>query len=352
MNRGPIPWLPAPIASLASRLYLRELRRRNRNYDKGVGVTKLDLPIISIGNLSVGGTGKTPLVEHIARILTAAGARPAIAMRGYRASNGLSDEAREYELAIPDILTLVSPDRIGSIRAAQRFLASQSAPPLTCILLDDGFQHRRLARDLDIVLIDATRSPFDDNPLPRGWLREPVDSLRRAHAAVITRADLAPEAASDIAKRVASIAPNLTIAAASYQWTMLDISTGERHSQEPVDWLREKRLLACSAIGNPDAFLQQVTAHAASAPVHTISLRDHDKYAPGTINSLIAAAEESRADAIITTRKDWTKLSRIYPARFPCPVARPVLGVHWHSGGDALENLLLRAIAPLASTPA
>ena len=352
MNRGPIPWLPAPIASLASRLYLRELTRRNRNYDKGAGVTKLDLPVISVGNLSLGGTGKTPLVEHIARTLVAAGARPAIAMRGYRTSNGLSDEAREYELAIPDVRTLVSPDRIGAINAAQRFLRSQNAPPFTCILLDDGFQHRRLARDLDIVLIDATRSPFDDHPLPRGWLREPIDSIRRAHAVVITRADLAPNAAADIATRITSIAPDLAVATASYRWTMLELSTGGLHSREPFDWLRAKRVLACSAIGNPDAFLQQVTAHAASPPVHSISLRDHDPYAPRTIDSLIAAANESRADAIITTRKDWTKLSRIDPARFPCPVARPVLGVHWHAGGDAIERLLLRAIASPAPTPA
>lgn len=342
-HRGAVPWLPTPVAALASRLYLHELNRRNRNFDAGNGVTALDIPIISIGNLSVGGTGKTPLVEHIARTLAAAGARPAIAMRGYRAANGISDEAREYQLSLPDVPTLVNADRIAAIRNEQRARAARSAPRLTCIILDDGFQHRKLARDLDIVLIDATRSPFSDHPLPRGWLREPVESLRRAHAIIITRADLAPDAAATMAQRVSSVAPGLPIATVAYEWSALDITHKTDNHTEPLDWLKGKRLLACAAIGNPDAFITQVAAHAGAAPVHAIFLRDHDRYAPRTIDSLITAARDARADAIITTRKDWTKLSRVDPSRWPCPIVRPRITVRWLAGASEVESLVRKA---------
>lgn len=340
VTRGPVPWLPAPLASLTSRLYLRELNRRNKNFDTGNNVTTLDIPIISIGNLSVGGTGKTPLVEHIARTLAASGARPAIAMRGYRAANGLSDEAREFNLALPDIPTLVHPNRVAAIRGAQHFLRRQGVAPLTCIILDDGFQHRKLARTLDIVLIDATRSPFNDHPLPRGWLREPVESLRRAHAIIITRADLAPDDASTIAQQLSTIAPGIPIATVAYEWSALDITHNTDNRTEPLTWLKGKRLLACAAIGNPDAFIKQVTAHADAAPAHTILLRDHDPYAPRTIESIITAARVRNADAIITTRKDWTKLTRIDPSRWPCPLARPRINVRWLSGADTIHSLL------------
>lgn len=343
MTRGPLPWLPTPVASLASHLYLGELNRRNRNFDAGKGVTTLDIPIISIGNLSVGGTGKTPLVEHIARTLAAAGARPAIAMRGYRAANGISDEAREYQLALPDVPTLVNADRIAAIRNEQRARAARSAPRLTCIILDDGFQHRKLARDLDIVLIDATRSPFNDHPLPRGWLREPVESLRRAHAIIITRADLAPDAAATMAQQVSSVAPGIPIATVAYEWSALDITHNTDNRAEPLTWLTGKRLLACAAIGNPDAFLSQITTHAGAAPAHAILLRDHDRYAPRTIDSIIAAALASNADAIITTRKDWAKLSRVDPSRWPCPVARPRVTVRWLTAAAEVDSLLRKA---------
>ncbi len=345
MTRGPLPWLPTPIAAIASRLYLHELSRRNRNFDAGKNVTTLDIPIISIGNLSVGGTGKTPLVEHIARTLTASGARPAIAMRGYRSFNGISDEAREYQLALSDVPTLVNPDRIAAIRAEQHARAARNEPPLTSILLDDGFQHRKLARTLDIVLLDATRSPFTDHPLPRGWLREPVESLRRAHAIIITRADLAPDTAGTIAAQVATIAPNIPIATVAYEWSALDVTDDATSTTQPLRWLDGKRLLACAAIGNPDAFLRQISAHAGAAPVHTILLRDHDPYASGTIDTLMTAARASKADALITTRKDWTKLSRLDPSRWPCPVVRPIVQVRWLAGGDTLHHLISTAVA-------
>lgn len=343
MTRGPVPWLPTPLATLASRLYLHELNRRNRNFDAGKGVTALDIPIISIGNLSVGGTGKTPLVEHIARTLAASGARPAIAMRGYRASDGLSDEAREYQLALPGVPTLVNPDRIAAIRAEQLARTARNEPPLTCILLDDGFQHRKLARTLDIVLIDATRSPFNDHPLPHGWLREPLTSLRRAHAIIITRADLDPDATATIAQQVSSVAPGLPIATIAYEWSALDITHETDNHTEPLDWLKGKRLLPCAAIGNPNAFLRQISSHADSPLLQSLFIRDHDRYAPRTIDSLITMARASNADAIITTRKDWTKLSRVDPARWPCAVVRPLVQIRWLAGGDTLHGLITTA---------
>jgi tetraacyldisaccharide 4'-kinase len=144
---------------------------------------QVDVPVISIGNLTLGGTGKTPMVEFVCRWFLQRGKRPIILSRGYRAAGGCNDEARLLQSNLPEVPHLQGKDRVALARHA----CEHFAPDV--LVLDDGFQHRRLARDLDIVLIDCTE-PFGYGRIfPRGLLREPIGSLRRAGLVVLSRAD-------------------------------------------------------------------------------------------------------------------------------------------------------------------
>ncbi|MBL8756996.1 MAG: tetraacyldisaccharide 4'-kinase, partial [Phycisphaerae bacterium] len=184
-RRGPAPgWLGVPLA----RVYGAVVGWRNARFDRGVGVTRVGVPVVSVGNVSVGGTGKTPMVMWLARRLMERGERPAIALRGYKGGRGGagSDEATEFRRWLPEVPLAVGGDRVATIGALR---GSAEGARVSCVLLDDGFQHRRLHRDLDVVLVDATRDPFADRLLPAGWLREPVEGLKRAGAVVLTRYD-------------------------------------------------------------------------------------------------------------------------------------------------------------------
>ena len=179
-RRGPVAVVARAGLWAASLPYGVGVRVRNRLFDAGLRkVIKLPVPVVCVGNLSLGGTGKTPMVEWVARQLVDLGMRPAIVSRGY----GAGDEARVLEDNLPDVPHLCGADRAAVAMTAVEELGSD------CIVLDDGFQHRRLHRDLDIVLIDATRRPYDDHLFPRGTLREPVCGLKRAGMVVVTRFD-------------------------------------------------------------------------------------------------------------------------------------------------------------------
>ncbi|MEZ6211709.1 MAG: tetraacyldisaccharide 4'-kinase [Phycisphaerales bacterium] len=193
-QRPPLPALGTPLEPL----YRAAVNKRNRDFDNGRRIAKLPIPVVSVGNISVGGTGKTPMVRWIVNTLRDLGANPGIAMRGYgRKHAGVSDEQQEHADRMPDTPIAANPDRVAAIHT----LIEQHRAD--CAVLDDGFQHRFAARDLDIVLIDATRSPFADRCLPAGWLREPVESLARAHAIVITRSTLIePHALSQLDRQL------------------------------------------------------------------------------------------------------------------------------------------------------
>ncbi|MEO1007243.1 MAG: tetraacyldisaccharide 4'-kinase [Planctomycetota bacterium] len=336
--RGPLPGVLLPLALLARWPYGSIIARRNAKYDSGRGVVTMDRPVISVGNLSVGGTGKTPAVQLICRWLVEAGHRPAIAMRGYAARDGLSDEAAVHREVLPDVPLAVRGDRIAGLI---ELFAEDHGADVDVVVLDDGFQHRRLARQLDVVLIDATRDPFADRMLPAGWLREPVDALARADAIVLTHAEaVQPSALADLRRRLLDAAPHAICVSARHGWAALDVldATGD-HAREDR-WLRGKRYAIACAIGNPDAFIAEATRRF-GPPMHAEVLRDHDPYAPATMRRLLARAAD--ADALLVTQKDWAKLRRIDPAAWPCPVARPRLELSLDSGGEALQALALEA---------
>ncbi len=362
------------LGRLLEPLYTFEVSRRNRRYDRGIGVTRAGVPVISVGNLSVGGTGKTPMVTHLARELLEAGYHPAIAMRGYVKGRGAgahgqtSDEARQYRRILEDVPIIAQPDRAAGIAELLRAQAEEgSGPRVDCVILDDGFQHRRLARDLDIVLIDVMRSPFDDRVLPAGWLREPVAALKRADAVVLTHAELAtPEHLAALRTDVSSVHGRPPIAVTRHLWTGLRVAEPTRRVPEvgvteqgrerawanqlrAVDYLRDRRVLAVCAIGSPEGFLTAAAA-ASGSVVGRIVLPDHDPYTPRTVERI--AREAAGVDVILTTEKDWSKLRRRRPpARgadahrtWPCPIVRPVLTLTFDHGREALTARVLEAV--------
>ncbi len=336
------------LAPLAAWFYTRAIGRINRRFDRRKGVVEFDRPVISVGNLSVGGTGKTPMVVHLVRLLRREGHHPAVAMRGYKAGAGQeSDEAQTYSRAFPDLPLVARADRTEGLI---ELFATPEGERADCVVLDDGFQHRKIWRTLDIVLIDATADPFDDDLLPLGWLREPVVCLSRARVIVVTHAESArPEQVRALDERLHAAAPHAIRAVCRHAWTGLRIFTAGEDAEAGVHWLRGKRAAVSCAIGNPMPFVRSVRESVGSDPLAMLVLPDHDPYAPPTLESLLGMLSRARPDALVVTDKDWSKLRRVDPARWPCPVVRPVLTLSFDRGEDDLRRAVLDAVKPRTS---
>lgn len=329
--------VPGPVGRLLARVYLAEALRRSRRFDAGRGVVRIDRPVISVGNLSVGGTGKTPMVRWVLRVLAQAGRTPAVAMRGYRSRDGVSDEAELYRGEFPDLPVVARPDRLEGLIA---IFATEAGERVDTVVLDDGFQHRRIARDLDLVLVDATRSPFEDDVLPAGRLREPVAALRRAHAVVITHAEAVGERElARLGEQIERVAGRPPIAACGHTWARLALHGPDGCDHHPVAWLRGRTVLPVCGIGNPQAFLAQLAAEGAHLLPPKV-YADHAAYPPRRVAAL--ARRTAGAEAIVTTAKDWTKL-RDSARDLPVPVVVPELGLTLFRGGDALRERVIEA---------
>lgn len=341
-HAAPSPPLPF-LGRLLEPIYRAEVARRNRAFDEGRGVVDVGVPVISVGNISLGGTGKTPMVMQFVEWLLDAGRRPAIAMRGYGARDAEpSDEARLYRERFPGLPLIAQPRRSEGLLP---FVAQGS---IDCAVLDDGFQHRQLARALDLVLVDASRSPFEDRCLPAGWLREPVESLGRAGAVVITHAEAASEDELDrlsgLIERAHGAAP---LARSRHAWSALRI--GDR--LELVEMLRERRLVVACAIGNPRAFLDEAHRHGALS-IGEIVRRDHHRWTSDEA-SLLAARMRALGSSgvLLTTEKDWVKLRHWAPILEGLTIARPVLLHAFDFGAEALRAAVLSASAHPRSAP-
>lgn len=335
---GPLPAALAPLTVPASWLYRAAINHRNRRFDAGRNVEQIDRPVISVGNITTGGTGKTPMVRHLARRLLDAGHRPVIAMRGYGARDGEpADEQLEYEQTIADVPVLARPDRVEALR---EFLPAR--PDIDCVLLDDGFQHRRLHRDLDLVLIDAGRRTFSDRLLPAGHLREPLDSLARADAVLITRAESLD---AELIERVQHHHGKPPLAWSRHVWRGLDVYRPPdfNHESVPLDRLEGMTLLAMIGTGHPTAVVEQFEAAGATVTA-TIPARDHDPFDRPT--RLLARNMMDGLDAVAVTLKDWVKLRRFDDVQqWPIPVIVPRLEIEIFDGGDDLNRLLLDRVA-------
>ncbi|MEL6431439.1 MAG: tetraacyldisaccharide 4'-kinase, partial [Planctomycetota bacterium] len=296
---------PAALFGVVARVRSGLYRRRVLpSYD-------VDAAVVSVGNLSAGGTGKTPMTAWIVRALLERGLVPAIVSRGYGASDGApNDEARMLHELFPTVAHVSDRDRVG---AAQRAV-DQGAD---VVVVDDGFQHRRLARDLDVVLVDAlrpfglprpsrgTQAPHVEAMLPRGLMREPLSALARADVVVVTRADRVDASELDaLLARLRSAAPGRPIATAVHAPVRLRARrpVGDNYEDRPLAELAGLEVDAFSGIGNPGAFEATLRALGATVVEHRV-FPDHHAFAPDELRGL------GTERPVVTTAKDAARLA-------------------------------------------
>lgn len=275
---------------------------RNRRYDTGkTPIHSVEIPVISVGNLSVGGTGKTPMVYWITRTVRARGLRVAVISRGYGAEEGDSNDRSDG--AGPAVARRAASGEPRSSRAAAQCAIEELE--MQVILLDDAFQHRRIHRDLDIVLLDALEPFGFEHVFPRGTLREPLAGLRRANVAVLSRADMISESERDeIRRRVLRIAPEIAWAEVT-QFTEAFLNASGKTC--PIEKLQGKRVAAFCGLGNPAGFLGTLSS-CGLIPVDFREFPDHHRYGKADIEQLIAWADKLSVDAILCTHKDLVKI--------------------------------------------
>ncbi len=345
---GPLPSWISPATWLAARVYGVAVACRNARLDRGTGVRRLEVdgvrpPVASVGNLTAGGTGKSPFVAWAARELAAAGASPVIAMRGYRGApdgrGGLvSDEALEYGSTAPDARIVVGARRR---EALERALHETGGARDAVVVLDDGFQHRMLARDLDVVLVDATRPGLDGDLLPNGWLREPAQGIARAGLVVLTKADdgdARARAAASV-RRWRGMAHD---ASCVHDWTGLEVfggpgGDGSASRATPVRALEGVRVVSACALGNPAHFHAMVERAGARIAVR-LEKADHRAFAAEELES---AARRAGATLVVASRKDLVKLVRM-PA---VELAVPRLGLRFLEGEDRVRAALASLVS-------
>ena len=315
-----------------SRLYGAATNFRNTLYDRGVFKSvSLGVPVISVGNITVGGTGKTPMVALIAEQLFEKGEKVCILTRGYRRENPkrrvlVSDGERiladakqagdePFELArklLGKACVVADANRASSgIWAREKF-------GITAFVLDDAFQHRRVKRDTDIVLVDATNPFGNRKTLPFGILREPLKNLKRADLIVITRANLAKDVAN-LKSEIKRYNPTCPIYVSENRIAKLT-ELKEFQANSPPNAERRtpnaERCFALCALGNPNNFYRQLLQENYNL-VSTRDFPDHHFYTSSDIAELNKAAQSAGAKVLLTTAKDAVKL-RDFEFQMPC----------------------------------
>ena len=308
-------------------LYGAAIRARRMLYQRGLlRSERISAPVISVGNLTTGGTGKTPLVESIARLVAAEGKRVCILTRGYGRkdprqrvvvsdgttlladANTAGDEPRLLAESLLGLAAVISDaDRVSAARWAAANLATE------VFILDDGFQHLKIARDLNILVVDATNPWGGGQLLPRGRLREPLNGMQRADCVVITHADQAGDigSISSLKARIAELAgpkPVITSRVRTRGLTPIQQATAIAGTPaEPIG--------AFCGIGNPDSFFAHLKLDGHSI-CYTRKFADHQIYQQSDVDQVVADARSSGAQILLTTAKDAVKLRAL---RFDLP---------------------------------
>jgi len=332
-------FLLAPAAAV----YAVVIRLRNFLYSRGLlKIHQASAAVISIGNITTGGTGKTPLVVWLYNEIThnsklkIQNYNCAILTRGYKAAQNSTDEPVILAESCPQAPVIINPDRVaGAAKAVEEFGTN-------VLIMDDGFQHRQLARDLDIVAIDAT-CPFGYGKiLPAGFLREPISSLKRADAIVITRCDQSTDAElARLEDKLRGINPNMLIARSMHSPVLAKSSDDE---QIRLEQLKGKKIFAFCGIGNPDAFFNTIKKLGCEL-VSSEIFDDHYHYTDKDIDAISAHADEFKADLILTTQKDWTKIAPLTSANKSIPIAYLEVEIKFLAGHDKLTSLIEKALA-------
>ncbi len=313
---------------------------------------KVSVPVVSVGNITSGGTGKTPVVEMLVRELLRRGRRPAIVSRGYRSSaDGLNDESRLLAQNLPGVRQYLNPDRLASGRRAIQDGAD-------VLVLDDGFQQRSLAVDLDIVLLDAT-DPFGGSRiLPAGLLREPLEALGDADLFAITRGSLVPRTGLGILRgllrdRFPGV-PRLEIEMEATGWHPVCRGRSGERAVLDAGALRGKRAAAFAGIGNPEAFRRQLGALGLDVAVW-MPFPDHHGFRAADLTEIGRRAIAAGAEVVVMTQKDAVKIpstaaagpSESGPWNGPAPWYHLRIAARPSAGGEHLSA----AIDGLLSAP-
>ena len=278
-------------------VYRIAITTRGKFYDWGIFPAEdFSVPVLSVGNLTVGGTGKTPVTAWFARLLLDRGVTPAIVLRGYG-----GDETIVHQRLNAGIPVIASPDRRRGIREA-------IAGGVGAVVLDDAFQHRRANRDADVVLINADAWTGRPRLLPAGPWREPLRSARRATLIVVTRKIADRSTVEDVRRALAYAAPRVPVAAVQLVPAALTSTTTGQTL--PLHALHGADLTAIAAIAHPNAFFKQLTE--LGAIVRPLSFPDHHAFTAEEARSL--AAQASNSDFVVCTLKDAVKLESLWPA--------------------------------------
>ena len=375
----PLRFLLIPL----SWLYAASVQLRNILYTYGIfKARKLPCRVISVGNIVVGGTGKTPAIIAIAKHLQREGMRVAILLRGYKrhvrekvtiVSDGEKVCASPVESGDEAYMLAKHLRSVPIIVGKRRYSAGQVALErfqVDVLLLDDGFQHRQLARDVDILTIPTTH-PFGspEQLLPAGTLREPLTALRRADLILLTHADIS-NISAHIKKLVKPLAPNTPVLTSTHQPTHLyslavsrqpsavsrqqeSLVAGENDSNRHnalltadsrllianVKELKGKRVLAVCGIGNPDAFVATLT-RCSVANVELLAFPDHHVYTETDKQQIETTFQETAADMIVITQKDEQKLAD-FVDNWKLPIVVLAVGLVITEGDEAFNDVLL-----------
>jgi len=266
---------------------------------------KAKCKVISVGNITLGGTGKTPAVIYILGILKEAGRKVAVLSRGYGAWQKMGDEPAALMENFQDVPVIVGKNRVDSSNKAQRHHESE------VVLLDDGFQYWYLKKDLDVVAVDSLNPFGNERLIPRGILREPVASLKRADVILLTKTDLLDNSAhtlDDLKNTISQLNKDALIATSVHQpQGLLDLHSKLKIS---LDSLRGKSICAVSAIASPDYFLT-LLKKAGAIIGENFSFLDHHIYTKKELNKILNACQTKKINTIVTTSKDAVKLSSL-----------------------------------------
>lgn len=357
----------APLSNCRETLFERGLRgasllygavaayRRNLYRAGKCCVRKLPVPVISVGNLAVGGTGKTPMTIYLARLLQAQNFHPAIISRGYGGtaekngaivSDGIcvladsvqaGDEPLMMARELKQTPILVGQNRYQSgLTAIEKFGCN-------VVILDDGFQHMNLHRDLNIVLLDAKAPLGNGFTLPRGILREPVSALMDAHAVVFTRSDLTKHPIPTAIAPIVKALPHFNAGLSAY---LHDAAHCSDPSPPTLADLNGKRVCLFSAIARNDDF-QKTISRLGARIYHHAKFGDHHRYCRAELDHIIDTAIQTGSELLLTTEKDFARLKA--PCRWPLPFA--VIGVKMtfpNAGFDHFVLQSMRTIVPAA----
>jgi len=303
---------------LLAYIYYLVTRLRNKLYDKNILTSREieDVEIFCVGNITVGGTGKTPTVQYLVKRFVDEGRKVAIVSRGYKGKRKedplvVSDGVKTYATAkesgdepLLHALNLDVPVIVGRDRYTACKLAKEKFDVDT-IVLDDGFQHRKLKRDKNVILIDAT-NPFGGGELlPKGTLREDLRGLKRADEFIITKADLVDERdIRKIKKYLSRYKKNVSVA--KYGVVALKDLEG---NMKPLFWVERQRVLLFSALANPLNFEKTIISLNPRS-TERIDFLDHYHFRRRDLKKILRRAEETRANIILTTEKDLVKIPK------------------------------------------